>query len=84
VGKFADFTDTALDAIKALGITHIWYTGVLHHAMVTDYSAYGLPGDDISGYMESLDYAMSLEKVGRIATNRFIMLPGSELSSALI
>lgn len=46
VGKFEDFTDTALEAIRDLGVTHIWYTGVLHHAMVTDYSGYGLPGDD--------------------------------------
>lgn len=46
VGKFNDFTDTALEAIRELGVTHIWYTGVPHHAMVTDYSAYGLPGDD--------------------------------------
>ena len=46
VGKFADFTHTALDSIKALGISHIWYTGVPHHALVTDYSAFGIPGDD--------------------------------------
>jgi len=46
VGKFNDFTDEALRAIKDLGTTHIWYTGVLHHAMVTDYSVFGLPGDD--------------------------------------
>jgi len=46
VGKFNDFTDEALEAIKDLGISHIWYTGVLHHAMVTDYSEFGLPGDD--------------------------------------
>ncbi|MFM1878573.1 MAG: hypothetical protein RLZZ241_1439 [Bacteroidota bacterium] len=46
VGKFSDFTPKALEEIKALGITHIWYTGVLHHATVTDYSAFGLPGDD--------------------------------------
>jgi len=46
VGKFNDFSDQALEAIKGLGITHIWYTGVLHHAMVTDYSTYGIPGDD--------------------------------------
>lgn len=46
VGKFNDFTDEALDAIKDLGMTHIWYTGVLHHAMVTDYSEIGIPGDD--------------------------------------
>jgi len=46
VGKFNDFSDEALNAIKDLGISHIWYTGVLHHAMVTDYSAIGIPGDD--------------------------------------
>jgi len=46
VGKFNDFTDEALEAIKKLGITHIWYTGVLHHAMVTEYSEIGIPGDD--------------------------------------
>jgi glycosidase len=45
-GKFNDFTDEALEAIRELGVTHIWYTGVLHHAMVTDYSTFGLPGDD--------------------------------------
>ena len=46
VGRFNDFTDEALEAIKAMGITHIWYTGVLHHAMVTDYAEFGIPGDD--------------------------------------
>ena len=46
VGKFNDFNDEALEAIKELGITHVWYTGVLHHAMVTDYSEIGIPGDD--------------------------------------
>ena len=46
VGKFNDFTDEALEAIKDMGITHVWYTGVLHHAMVTDYAEIGIPGDD--------------------------------------
>lgn len=46
VGKFNDFTDAALDSIKALGVTHIWYTGVPHHAMVTDYSHIGITPDD--------------------------------------
>ncbi|WP_445384014.1 alpha-amylase family glycosyl hydrolase [Robiginitalea sp. IMCC44478] len=46
VGKFEDFTPRALSEIRDLGVTHIWYTGVPHHAMVTDYSDYGLPGDD--------------------------------------
>jgi len=38
VGKFNDFTDKALQEIKALGITHIWYTGVPHHALIGDYT----------------------------------------------
>ncbi|MCK4748747.1 MAG: alpha-amylase, partial [Bacteroidales bacterium] len=46
VGKFNDFNDTALEAIRELGITHIWYTGILHHMMITDYSAYGIAPDD--------------------------------------
>ncbi len=46
VGKFNDFTDIALREIKDLGITHIWYTGVLHHATVTDYTKYGISNDD--------------------------------------
>ena len=46
VGKFNDFTDKALQEIKDLGITHIWYTGVLHHATITDYTKYGISNDD--------------------------------------
>nr|WP_245892304.1 alpha-amylase family protein [Flavobacterium pallidum] len=46
VGKFSDFTDRALSEIKKLGVTHIWYTGVPHHAMVADYTAYGISNDD--------------------------------------
>jgi len=46
VGKFNDFTDNALQEIKDLGITHIWYTGILHHATITDYTEYGISNDD--------------------------------------
>ena len=46
VGKFNDFTDKALTEIKALGVTHIWYTGVPHHAVINDYTAYGISNDD--------------------------------------
>ncbi|MGO4892600.1 alpha-amylase family glycosyl hydrolase [Flavobacterium sp. W21_SRS_FM6] len=46
VGKFSDFTDTALQGIKQLGVTHIWYTGVPHHDVITDYVAYGISNDD--------------------------------------
>ena len=46
VGKFNDFTDKALSEIKDLGVTHIWYTGVPHHDVITDYTAYGISNDD--------------------------------------
>src|SRR5690554_7977081 len=46
LGKFSDFTVKALQEIKALGITHIWYTGVLHHALIRDYKAFGISDDD--------------------------------------
>ncbi|AWX44057.1 Neopullulanase [Flagellimonas maritima] len=46
VGKFNDFTEKALKEIKNLGVTHIWYTGVPHHALISDYTAYGISNDD--------------------------------------
>ena len=46
VGKFNDFTDKALQEIKKLGVTHIWYTGVPHHALVRDYTNIGISNDD--------------------------------------
>jgi glycosidase len=45
-GKFADINDAALRGIKELGVTHIWLTGVLRQATLTDYSSIGLPADD--------------------------------------
>ena len=44
-GKFNSFTVKALSEIKSLGITHIWYTGIIEHATQTDYSAYGIATD---------------------------------------
>ena len=46
VGKFNDFTDKALHEIKDLGVSHIWYTGVPHHALIHDYTAIGISNDD--------------------------------------
>jgi glycosidase len=46
VGKFNDISPAALQSLKVLGATHIWYTGVLEHAVLTDYTAYGIPLDD--------------------------------------
>src|SRR6201996_8915491 len=45
-GKFNDITDTALAELKKLGITHIFYTGVIEHATMTDYSNFGIQPDD--------------------------------------
>ena len=46
VGKFNDFTDKALNEIKDLGVTYVWYTGVPHHALVRDYTSIGISNDD--------------------------------------
>ena len=45
-GTMQDFTAKALEQIRALGCTHIWYTGIIEHASKTDYSAYGIPADN--------------------------------------
>jgi glycosidase len=44
-GKFNDVTDTSLSALKDFGLTHLWYTGVIKHATLTDYTAFGIPND---------------------------------------
>jgi glycosidase len=46
VGKFADINEVALKSIHDLGVTHVWYTGVIEHATLTDYTADGIPLDD--------------------------------------
>ncbi|MCG8578823.1 MAG: alpha-amylase family protein [Bacteroidales bacterium] len=46
VGKFNDFNDKALKSLKELGVTHMWYTGVPHHAVINDYTQYGISNDD--------------------------------------
>ena len=46
VGKFNDIDDKALSELKKLGASHIWYTGVLEHATMTDYSSFGIKSDD--------------------------------------
>ena len=44
-GKFNDIDDTALAALKDFGVTHLWYTGVLEHATLSDYSQFGINPD---------------------------------------
>ncbi len=42
-GKMSFFSEKILKKIKAKGVTHIWYTGVIRHASATDYSSFGIP-----------------------------------------
>ncbi len=42
VGKFSAFSDNILQRIKELGVTHLWYTGIIEYATETDYSKYGI------------------------------------------
>ncbi len=41
-GKLNDITPTVLEAIRDLGTTHVWYTGVIEHTHDADYSRYGI------------------------------------------
>ena len=42
-GKMNDFTPSTLKKIREMGVSHIWYTGLIRHATRTDYTAYGIP-----------------------------------------
>ncbi len=44
--KFNDINDKALKALKDFGVSHVWYTGVIEHATMTDYSKFGIPEDN--------------------------------------
>ena len=41
-GTFASINNNALDALKKLGITHIWLTGVIRHSSLTAYPELGI------------------------------------------
>lgn len=43
VGKMNDFDTNVLRHIHDLGVTHIWYTGIVRHATKTNYASYGIP-----------------------------------------
>jgi glycosidase len=42
-GKMDDFTINVLKEISDMGVSHIWYTGLIRHASLTDYSSFGIP-----------------------------------------
>ncbi|WP_372642304.1 alpha-amylase family protein [Ancylomarina sp.] len=43
VGKMNDVSAKALSEIRKFGITHIWYTGIIEHALVEGYPDYDIP-----------------------------------------
>ncbi|RAK00345.1 glycosidase [Larkinella arboricola] len=45
VGKFNDITAKALQELKKFGVSHVWYTGIIEHALMTDYSGFGIRKD---------------------------------------
>lgn len=60
-GKLNAITETVLGAIRDLGVTHVWYTGVIEHAHDVDYTAYGIQRDNahvVKGHAGS-PYAIS-------------------------
>jgi glycosidase len=44
-GKMNDFTPTVLKKLSSMGVSHVWYTGIIRHATQTDYSAFGIPSN---------------------------------------
>jgi len=45
-GKFNDISDAALQEIKKMSFSHVWFTGVIEHATMTDYAYYDIKTDD--------------------------------------
>ena len=46
IGTFNSINHEALRSLHELGATHVWYTGVIEHAILRDYQEYGIPLDD--------------------------------------
>lgn len=44
-GKFNDISVQVLSCVKDLGISHIWYTGILEHSTMTAYDKFGISAD---------------------------------------
>ncbi len=42
-GKLVQINETILAELRQMGITHVWYTGVIEHAHTSDYTTYGIP-----------------------------------------
>lgn len=63
-GRFKDITSQVLNAIKELNVTHIWYTGVIRHAMTGDIGVKGGAGSPfaITDYYDVAPYLASKEE----------------------
>lgn len=44
-GKLNEINDAALDSIAKLGVSHVWYTGIIRHASTTKYSYISHPAN---------------------------------------
>ncbi|MBR1550914.1 MAG: alpha-amylase [Muribaculaceae bacterium] len=42
VGKMNSIDNKVLRSLKSLGVTHVWYTGIIEHATCTSYAAHGI------------------------------------------
>ncbi len=47
-GKFSSITEDVFEHLHSLGVTHIWYTGVIEHATKTSFQEYGIRKDNPS------------------------------------
>lgn len=45
-GKLADITNDVLHSLVQMGVTYVWYTGVIRHATQTDYTRHGIPSNN--------------------------------------
>ena len=45
-GKFADIDQAAISSLSELGVTHIWFTGVMRQATLTPHPTLGFEPDD--------------------------------------
>ena len=41
--KLNDIDERVLRFVRYMGVTHVWYTGIIRHAAATDYSQHGIP-----------------------------------------
>ena len=47
-GKFSSITDEVFKHLHSLGVSHIWYTGVIEHATKESFEEYGIKKEDPS------------------------------------